>query len=237
MTHPPVVRYSPGKDAGFSHGLRTTRPSRAWQAVERFLADCADVTGPTRICLRAYRPTEWDDASVVDAWVAHARERFGPPDVTSGGGRIWPSGETAGGGYLEWRGDPERFREFLAYLSSREPLPKAVLGPISLSCAHGFFWRDPDGLGPVPEQLAGHCTDDGSLPNWLEVNLARRSSVQPEFWFPYPPNDGRLRDLLRLATAALPFRLSARHFRLAVPRNDQRGYLLRRFDAAALLAA
>jgi hypothetical protein len=150
---------------------------------------------------------------------------------------MWPRGEPVPGGYLEWQVGAERFDEFLDYLRANEPWPKAVLGPVALSFHYAFYWWDPDSLGPVPEQLTGHCTPNGSLPCDFGISLSRRSYVQPDLWFPYSPGDPRLRDLIQLAASELPFSLSPRHFRLAVPQKAKLQYNFRRFDASSLLAA
>jgi hypothetical protein len=235
--HPLVVCYAPDKGAAYSHALRPASPKKAWTAVARFLAECAELEEPRTVRLAAYRPTEWDDAALLDECVERTVARFGVPDLEAGGGVRFPSGEVVRGGYLEWRAPFARFAEFRDYLIAEEPWPKALVGPVTLSATFRFRWRDPDGAGPLAQQLAGHCTEDGSLRSEFAVTLSQRSTVSPNLWFPFAPIDPRLADLVQLSSTVLPFRLSARHFRLAVPRPSGQGYTYRRFDASGLVAA
>ncbi len=238
MTHAAVVvRYEPDKGASYGQALRPTRPRGAWQALQTFLQDCAEVDGPEQIRLTAHRPTQFDDSSVSERCVKAAVARFGDPDSTTGGGFMFPSGEPVPGGHLEWTGDQDRLPQFLEFLFSGDPWPKTVVGPIAVSMTYRFLWRNPDSLKPLQEQCEGHLTADGCLRNTLAVSLERRSFVQPLLWFPYGPSDSRLADLIHLVTSQLPFKLSPRHFRVASPLKEGGGYSFRKFDAASLFAA
>jgi hypothetical protein len=236
IEHARVVCYMPDKGAAYSHALRPASPKKAWSAVSNFLSACTEVEEPSTIRLVAHKATEWDDAALIQRCIEHTVARFGEPVVDVGGGQQFPSGVPVKGGYLEWQAPFVRFPEFRDYLIAGE-WPKAVTGPVELSAMFRFCWRDPDGILPLPEQLSGHCTEDGRLRNELTVTLARRSSVSPTFWYPFAPDDARLADIVQLSAMTLPFRMSARHFRLAVPRADRGGYVFRRFDASGLIVA
>jgi len=225
-TAPEVVRYAPDKGASFGHALRPSPPKRAWKAVEGFLAECEDVKGPSTVTLSAYGPTQWDDAAIAEACMARTVERFGIPDFSVEGVA----------GRLEWNG-ADRFAEFRDFVLAGDPWPRTLLGPVSLRASYDFLWRDPDSVGPITTQLTGHLTEDGSLRCNLSIALERRSTASPLLWFPYQPSDPRLADLLRFVVPRLPFRISSRHFRLAIPLKNRKGYQYRRFDASHLVQA
>ena len=236
MSPPSVVVYAPGKGAAYGQAVSPSSPRKAWAALERFLDEAAIVLrGPERVTLSAHRPTQWDaDPATLERVVTQTTERFGAPQRRGPEQRAYPSGELLGLGALEWLGD-DRFAEFRDYLIAGAPWPKATIGPLEVRAHYQFYWRDPDGAGPLPEQLSGHATVDGTLPSEFTVTFAPRSVIAPEFWFPFSAADPRLADLLRLITPSLPFKWSARHFRLAVPKTGGSGYTDRRFDAETLL--
>jgi hypothetical protein len=116
----------------------------------------------------------------------------------------------------------------VGYLASQEPWPKQTLGPVELRFSVYFQWVHPESNEIVPGQEAGHATPDGSLRSNLLVTLGRRPFVQPDLWFPFPEGSPALSDFLRAVAPYVPFELLPRHFRVAIPRRDGKGYRFRK---------
>lgn len=223
-----VVLYSPDKGASFGQALRACRVRQAFDAVQNFLARCAAASPLERIRLVAYRATQWDDDAVAEACIARTAERFGPPDQIEGGGTYWPSGEPVKGGSLQWRGSFATLEDMVDCLASGEPWPKQTLGPVELRFSVCFQWVHPGSTEIVPGQDAGHATPDGGLHSNLVVTLGRRRFVQPDLWFPFPEGSPGLPEFLRVVEPYLPFELLPRHFRVATPLPNGKGYRFRK---------
>ncbi len=230
-----AVRYGPDKGASYSQATRPSRPEGAWLAVQRFLSECADVRGPTNVALRAYRATEFDSPEDAEAGLARAVAQFGQPDRTADGGTRWPSGELVPGGYLEWTGPDGKLDEFRDFVVHGEPWPKLLIGPVAAFATYTFLWRDLRSSEPLPLP-AIPTRQDATLHNTITITLQRSCVVAPTLWFPYSPTDPKLRSLLRDIAPLLPFVLRARHFRAVEPSTGPLGFVLRRFDAKAVLA-
>ena len=228
MNEQSIVLYQPDKGAAFGHALRPSRPAPAWKAVQGFFGGFAEAAQPSGVRLVAYRATAWDDSDVVGSIVESVIKRFGSPSTTTAGGMNISTGEALVGGYLEWRGDESTWPAFVQFVADGCRWPKTTLGPVSAQACFRFRWNaDVD-----PE-----ANRTQAMENELNVSLERTSFTQPRFWFPHPVGSPALIDLVRRVAVGVPFRLSARHFRAAVPKKDGSGFLLRRFDAASLLAA
>lgn len=223
-----VVLYSPDKGASFGQALRPRRVRQAFNAVQHFLSNCATASPLERIRLVAYQATQWDDDAVAEACIARTVARLGSPDQVEGGGTQWPSGEPVKGGSLQWVGSPATLEAMVEYLASGEPWPKQTLGPVELSFSVYFQWIHPGSGELVPGQEAGHATPDGSLRSNLLVTLSRRPSVQPDLWFPFPEGSLGLSEFLRAVEPYLPFNLLPRHFRVATPQRNGKGYRFRK---------
>jgi len=223
-----VVLYSPDKGASFGQALRPRRVREVFAAVQHFLADCTAASPLERIRLVAYRATQWDDDAVAEACIARTAERFGAPDQIEGGGTQWPSGEPVKGGSLQWSGSLSTLQDMVDYLASGEPWPKQTLGPVELRFSVYFQWVHPESGEIVPGQDVGHGTPDGGLQSNLLVTLGRRPFVQPDLWFPFPEGSPALPEFLRAVERFLPFELLPRHFRVATPQRNGKGYRFRK---------
>jgi hypothetical protein len=219
-----VVFYSPNKGASYGQAIRPRRVRQAFEAVQHFLSNCATSSPPERIRLVAYEATRWDEGAVAEACIARTVDRFGSPDQITGGGTQWPSGEPAGGGLRQWLGSPVTLEDMVDYLASGEPWPKQTLGPVDLIFSVDFQWLHPGSREIVAGQENGHFTADGSLSSNLLVTLGRRPFVQPDLWFPFPADSPELSRFLRAVEQYLPFELRPRHFRVATPTKNGKGY-------------
>jgi hypothetical protein len=223
-----VVLYSPDKGASFGQALRPRRVRQAFHAVQHFLAHCAIASPLERIRLVAYKATQWDDDAVAEACIARTVERFGAPDQVRGGGTHWPSGEPVKGGSLRWSGSLATVEDMVDYLASGEPWPKQTLGPVELQFTVYFQWVHPGSSEIVPDQDTRHATPDDGFHSNLLVTLGRRPFVQPDLWFPFPEGSPRLPEFLQAVEPYLPFELLPRHFRVATPQRNGKGYRFRK---------
>ena len=218
----------PDKGAGYGQALRPRGVRKSWEALQRFLTQCAVASSPGNMKLTAYRATQWDDDAVANDCISGVIAHFGAPHHKQGGARRWPSGEPLKGGQLEWDCPAARVRNMITFLAAGEPWPKQTLGPVELTFSVRFVWRDPSSDRVLPGQTAGHGTPDSSLHSSLLLTFGRRCFVQPTLWFPFPEGAPGLSDFLRAITPYLPFTLLRRHFRVATPIHEGKHYQFRR---------
>ena len=131
-----LLHYQPDKTASYRQAMRVRSLSRAWSAIQEFIASDVVVEQVADVCLIAYRPTQWDDSAVADRCIDLVRAHFGSPD--DDGGITIVSASDTGPALLRWRRTSDHLPEFVDFLVSHSPWPKQTLGPVELSFSIRF---------------------------------------------------------------------------------------------------
>ncbi len=124
----------------------------------------------------------------------------------------------------EWSFRSNELNRLFDFMVENSPWPKQVLGPVELVFNYEFMWLNPETGKLFPGQTSGHNTEDGSLKSSILFMVRRNSFASLLTTFPYALSDPRISEFLSVVVPYLPFKLSPKHFRHAVPLKTRAGY-------------
>jgi hypothetical protein len=197
--------------SGGAHRIRIRNRRRVWHELQAFLSQFTTYDAPEAARLMLY-----EDQTIDELFLARARtaagDLLGPSDrrhVVHGSTDVFR---------FDWPVDPSRIGAALDLIDGLEPLPRYWLGgPITLLIRARFRLIDPETREVFANQgsaVYGHQTDAGSLlgESSLGVFLGNPSTCGMFLSLPFPDvSEAAIAYIARL-DAALPFRLSARHW-------------------------
>lgn len=204
-----AVSYRLPKSVSFHQAVKG-KPRPALARIQDMLAAmAANLQLGHHITLDVDPPGEWTDAAVATACLEEARERFG----IEGNPREQ---------LKRWHLDPAQLEAAIAFALSDERWPRQQCGPLTLSFAYHFNWRDFSREFPEPLASWQHCTC------LLLLNFQRRAlSVAPDLVFPLPYESAAFQPFVDRLGASLPFEIKPKHFRrmLVNPKNGATRFL------------
>ena len=211
--------------SGGAHKLKMRGPRAAWSATETFLKNCTDYNSPSSLFVELLEEKKISD-SFSKSFKRRFSKQFGTP-------RTRKLGHATG---LQWDVSKEMLTNLVDLLETSQPFPEYPLCPLTINLSADFRLVNPKTRSVLAHQdRAEYLNFEAGYHLFLGLStlyaiLSSKSTVSVFFSLPYEDVTKELRGFVQFLQEHLPFRFSAKHWKIWKVNQAGTGYVGRKIS-------